>query len=298
MQAWAGLGYYSRARNLHACARARRRAPRRPLPRHRGGLAAACPASAPTRRRRSRRSPSISRAAAVDGNVERVVSRLFARRDAAAEGKARDPRPRRGAGAGRAARRFRAGDDGSRRHDLHAEAPGLRALPVARRLPGARRRACRRRCRARPEGGRRAAPRRRLRGAARATTRSCCGRGRRRACSAAWTRCRRAPGRRITTPPAGDARRAARGALAAAPGPRPPRLHAFPARADGAPREGRGRNAGAGRNALGRRAARSPGRRCPASCARCWRMPTSLRPHRRPGGGDPHHIRPRLAMVL
>ena len=39
MQAWAGLGYYSRARNLHACARARRRAPRRTLPRHRGGLA-------------------------------------------------------------------------------------------------------------------------------------------------------------------------------------------------------------------------------------------------------------------
>ena len=37
MQAWAGLGYYSRARNLHACAKAvverlRRRISRRPRP--------------------------------------------------------------------------------------------------------------------------------------------------------------------------------------------------------------------------------------------------------------------------
>ena len=59
MQAWAGLGYYSRARNLHACAKARRRAATAdasPTPRRACG---ACPASAPTRRRRSRRSRLI-----------------------------------------------------------------------------------------------------------------------------------------------------------------------------------------------------------------------------------------------
>ena len=58
MQAWAGLGYYSRARNLHACAKARRRARTADASPTRRRACAACPASAPTRRRRSRPSPS------------------------------------------------------------------------------------------------------------------------------------------------------------------------------------------------------------------------------------------------
>lgn len=75
MSAWAGLGYYSRARNLHACARAVAAAGR--FPDHAEAL---------------RRLPGIGaytagaiaaiafdrQEAAVDGNVERVMTRLFA----------------------------------------------------------------------------------------------------------------------------------------------------------------------------------------------------------------------------
>ncbi len=76
MQAWAGLGYYSRARNLHACAQAvvvtyggrfpDSEAELRRLPGIGAYTAAAVAAIAFDR-------PT----AAVDGNVERVVSRLF-----------------------------------------------------------------------------------------------------------------------------------------------------------------------------------------------------------------------------
>ncbi|MFL5150449.1 MAG: A/G-specific adenine glycosylase, partial [Microvirga sp.] len=76
MQAWAGLGYYSRARNLHACAKAVAEGHGGRFPDTEAGL---------------RRLPGIGAytaaaiaaiafdrpAAAVDGNVERVVSRLF-----------------------------------------------------------------------------------------------------------------------------------------------------------------------------------------------------------------------------
>ncbi|MFH6781450.1 MULTISPECIES: A/G-specific adenine glycosylase [Methylobacterium] len=75
MGAWAGLGYYSRARNLHACAKAVAQAGRFPdtveglrkLPgigAYTAGAVAAIAFDRP--------------AAAVDGNVERVVSRLYA----------------------------------------------------------------------------------------------------------------------------------------------------------------------------------------------------------------------------
>ncbi|HEX2554030.1 MAG TPA: A/G-specific adenine glycosylase [Microvirga sp.] len=76
MQAWAGLGYYSRARNLHACAKA-------VVERHGGRF--------PPTEAALLRLPGIGaytaaavaaiafgeRAAAVDGNVERVISRVF-----------------------------------------------------------------------------------------------------------------------------------------------------------------------------------------------------------------------------
>ena len=55
---WAGLGYYARARNLIACARASRRDGR--IPAQRGGASRALRASAPTRRRQSPRSRSAS----------------------------------------------------------------------------------------------------------------------------------------------------------------------------------------------------------------------------------------------
>jgi A/G-specific adenine glycosylase len=80
MQAWAGLGYYSRARNLHACAKA-------VVERHGGRF--------PDTEAGLRSLPGIGAytagavaaiafdrpAAAVDGNVERVVTRLFAIED-------------------------------------------------------------------------------------------------------------------------------------------------------------------------------------------------------------------------
>ncbi len=76
MKVWAGLGYYSRARNLHACAKAvaadyggvfpRDEAALRKLPGIGPYTAAAIAAIA-----------FGQRAVVVDGNVERVVSRLF-----------------------------------------------------------------------------------------------------------------------------------------------------------------------------------------------------------------------------
>jgi A/G-specific adenine glycosylase len=76
MQAWAGLGYYSRARNLHACAKA-------VVERHGGRF--------PSTAADLRELPGIGAytaaavaaiafdepAAAIDGNVERVVARLY-----------------------------------------------------------------------------------------------------------------------------------------------------------------------------------------------------------------------------
>jgi A/G-specific adenine glycosylase len=76
MQAWAGLGYYSRARNLHACAKAvtaghggrfpQTEAELRTLPGIGAYTAAAIAAIA-----------FDEPAAAVDGNVERVMARVF-----------------------------------------------------------------------------------------------------------------------------------------------------------------------------------------------------------------------------
>jgi A/G-specific adenine glycosylase len=77
MAAWSGLGYYARARNLHACARAvaeqhggrfpEREDELRKLPGIGGYTAAAIAAIA-----------FGARATPVDGNIERVVARLFA----------------------------------------------------------------------------------------------------------------------------------------------------------------------------------------------------------------------------
>jgi A/G-specific adenine glycosylase len=77
LAAWAGLGYYARARNLHACARA--------VAERHGGRFPAC-------EEELRRLPGIGgytaaaiaaiafgrKAVVVDGNIERVMARLFA----------------------------------------------------------------------------------------------------------------------------------------------------------------------------------------------------------------------------
>jgi A/G-specific adenine glycosylase len=87
LRLWAGLGYYARARNLHACARAvvdrhggefpHAAADLRDLPGIGDYTAAAVAAIA-----------HDARTVPVDGNVERVVARLFAIGDALPRGKA------------------------------------------------------------------------------------------------------------------------------------------------------------------------------------------------------------------
>ncbi|MBZ6075976.1 A/G-specific adenine glycosylase [Microvirga puerhi] len=76
MQAWAGLGYYSRARNLHACAKA--------IVEKHGGHFPATEAELLTLKGIGAYTAAAvaaiafdQPAAAVDGNVERVLSRLF-----------------------------------------------------------------------------------------------------------------------------------------------------------------------------------------------------------------------------
>ena len=132
MAAWAGLGYYARARNLIACARAVAAAGGR-FPETEAGCAR-CPASAPTPPRPSPPSPSAGRAVVVDGNVERVMARLYA-----VEAPLPGAKPRLRALAAALTPAARPGDyapggDGPRRHHLHPARARLRHLPLARAL--------------------------------------------------------------------------------------------------------------------------------------------------------------------
>jgi len=74
LSAWAGLGYYARARNLHACARAV--AAVGGFPRDLGGLGALPGIGEYTARAVGAIAFGVP-AVPVDGNVERVVARLF-----------------------------------------------------------------------------------------------------------------------------------------------------------------------------------------------------------------------------
>jgi A/G-specific adenine glycosylase len=74
---WAGLGYYSRARNLHACAVAVMRECRGAFPDTEDGLRA-LPGIGPYTAAAIAAIAFDRRTMPVDGNIERVVSRLFA----------------------------------------------------------------------------------------------------------------------------------------------------------------------------------------------------------------------------
>ena len=186
MRAWAGLGYYARARNLLACARVvanehegrfpADEAALRKLPGIGAYTAAAIAAIA-----------FGKRAVVVDGNVERVISRLHAIEDAAARVAAPDPRSDRRDDPANRRGRFRPGDDGPRRDGLHAAQSGLRALPADRALPGLRRR----QAGALSAQGRRKPPGRAARASltgSNATARCCSCGVPPKACSAAWSR--------------------------------------------------------------------------------------------------------------
>ena len=143
LRAWAGLGYYARARNLHACAQGRGRA-----------STAACFRTTSTRLRAL---PGIgdytaaaiaaiafdAPAVPVDGNVERVVARLFAVEEELPAAKPRDQAssPR------RCCRARRAGDFAQALMDLGAtictpKRPACALLPVERPCLAARARRC------------------------------------------------------------------------------------------------------------------------------------------------------------
>jgi A/G-specific adenine glycosylase len=77
MKAWAGLGYYSRARNLHACAVAVLRDHGGAFPDSEDGLRA-LPGIGPYTAAAIAAIAFSRQTMPVDGNIERVVSRLFA----------------------------------------------------------------------------------------------------------------------------------------------------------------------------------------------------------------------------
>jgi len=137
LKLWAGLGYYARARNLHACAIAvveryggkfpETEEELRTLPGIGPYTAAAIAAIAFERR-----------TVAIDGNVERVVTRLFA---IERELPAAKPEIKRFAETllfTASFWRFCPGADGPRRHHLHAEESDLYALSLGRCLHSTR----------------------------------------------------------------------------------------------------------------------------------------------------------------
>ena len=91
LKLWAGLGYYARARNLHACAKRGGRGARRAISGTRTALRCAAGHRRVIPPRRSLRSRSTRAPLPVDGNVERVVARLFAVERRAAGGEADAP---------------------------------------------------------------------------------------------------------------------------------------------------------------------------------------------------------------
>ena len=137
LKLWAGLGYYARARNLHACARV-------VVEDHGGRFPAGAAALAAL--------PGIGRYTAsaiaaiafgertvpVDGNVERVVARIFAVASELPGAKLELWRLAQTLTPPLATGRFRAGAHGSWRHHLHAETAGLSAVSMDGGLCGAR----------------------------------------------------------------------------------------------------------------------------------------------------------------
>ena len=77
LELWAGLGYYSRARNLHACARAIAALPKGSFPRTEAELLK-LPGIGPYTAAAIASIAFGQLASPVDGNIERIIARLFA----------------------------------------------------------------------------------------------------------------------------------------------------------------------------------------------------------------------------
>lgn len=144
MAQWAGLGYYARARNLHAAAKRCVELHEGDLPRDFDALHA-LPGIG-----RSTAGAILSQAwndrfAILDGNVKRVLSRYhgidgFSRPAGHRETTVGDCPGARRAGAGRAHGRLHPSADGSGRDGMQPGQAGLRDLPAAGRVRGAARR--------------------------------------------------------------------------------------------------------------------------------------------------------------
>ena len=147
LSAWAGLGYYARARNLHACAQAVVGAARRAnSPRTRPALLA-LPGIGRYTAAAIRAIAFDQPASAVDGNVERVIARLYA-----IETPLPDAKIEIAARAAELVPNERAGDYAQAMMDLGAtvcvpQKPALRDLPADAGLQGHAPRAWPRSCR-------------------------------------------------------------------------------------------------------------------------------------------------------
>ena len=129
MKAWAGLGYYARARNLHACAETIVRDHGGRFPETAAGLRA-LPGIGEYTAAAIAAIAYDEAAPVVDGNIERVIARLFAIETPLPEAKKiirEAPGPPNSA---RPRRRLCPGDDGSRRRHLHPEATRVCPLPA------------------------------------------------------------------------------------------------------------------------------------------------------------------------
>ena len=195
MAAWAGLGYYARARNLHRLRASGGGARRAAFPTAKTELRSAAGASAPIPPPRSPRSPSASArwwSTAMSSGWSRgcfAIDEPLPRREAAIRAAGRCDH------AGRARRRFRPGDDGPRRDDLHPARSAMPAVPASGALSRASkpaiRRALRSRRRRRPRRSASAPP-----SGSSATARSGSSAARQAACSAECARCPTTAGRR------------------------------------------------------------------------------------------------------
>ena len=253
LAAWAGLGYYSRARNLHKCAQVVAGEHGRPLPGNGGGPARAAGHrplhGGGDRGHRLRRARHAGRrqhraggGAAVRGERRRC----------------RPPSPRSGALPRTLTPARRAGDFAQALMDLGAgictpKRPSCLMCPLqgdcAAHARGLESALPARAAQARAAGARRA----RLPGAARGRRTCCCGGARRRGCSAACWRCPPPTGpRRCPRSTRRCARRRCAAEWWAVPGVVTPHLHALPAGVAGLSRAGAGRR---GAHLLGRPAA-------------------------------------------
>lgn len=135
MAEWAGLGYYARARNLLKCARMVASQYQGQFPNTYQGLLA-LPGIGPYT------AAAISTIAfdqpetVVDGNVERVMARLYDVHTPPARSQGRTDRPRRSPNPPKPPRRLRPSGDGFGRNHLHTAQARLRPMPLAGRLPG------------------------------------------------------------------------------------------------------------------------------------------------------------------